>query len=83
MEHVFRRHNYAFFLEFKHFSFHFAKTITSFLKLSFETSRLLVFLLKSLIHLLFVGPSLVKWHSPNHKTSVERNIHATYPPKFY
>lgn len=83
MEHAFRWHRFAFFLEFKHFSFHLAKTVTSFLKLSFEVSRLLVFLLKSLIHLLFVGPSLVKWHSPNHKVSVERNIQASYPPKFF
>ena len=83
MEHAFRWHHYAFFLEFKHFSFHFAKTITSFLKLIFEVTRLTVILLKSLVHLLFVGPTLVKWHSPNHRVEVERSTQVSYPPKFF
>jgi hypothetical protein len=82
MEQMFRRHHYAFFLEFKQFSFHFTKATTSFLKLSWEILRLTVFLLRSLGHLFFVGPSLYLWHSPTQSCPVERNTPVYFPRKF-
>ncbi len=82
MEQMFHRHSYAFFLEFKMFGFYFAKTITSFLKMTFELMRLLVIILRSIWHLLFEGPSLIKWHSPNHYTHVERSTPANFPRMF-
>lgn len=73
MEQTFQQNFFAFFLEFKLFGFYFKKAVTSFLKVNFELLCLLVFLLKSLGHLLFVGPSLYKRHSPTHSTIVERS----------
>ena len=82
MEYVFHRHRFAFFLEFKMFGFYFAKTITSFLKMNFELMRLLVVLLRCLWHLLVEGPSLIKWHSPNHFSHVEKSTQANFPRIF-
>jgi len=83
MEQMFRWHSHAFFLEFREFSFHFLKAIKSFLKIVFELSRLFVVLLRSLAHLFFEGPSLSKWHSPNHKVQVEKFAPMQFPPKIF
>ena len=82
MEHTFQRNFFAFFSEIKLFNFYFQKATTSFLKLNYELACLLVFLLKCLWHLVFEGPSLIKWHSPNHYTHVERSTPANFPRSF-
>lgn len=82
MEHLFRRHNYALFSEFKEFSFYFAKATTSFAKLSWSLTCLTVFCIRSLGHLLFVGPSLYKRHSPYESTIVEKSAPLHFPKSF-
>lgn len=82
MEQMFHRHLFAFFLEFKQFSFYFSKAVTSFLKLSWDIVRLGVFVTRSLSHIVFVGPSLVIRHSPTQVIPVERNSFEHFPRKF-
>lgn len=82
MEQMFHRHLFAFFLEFKQFGFYFSKAVTSFAKLSWDLLRLSVFLLQSMAHILFVGPSMIKWYSPNQMSPVDRNSFEHFPRKF-
>lgn len=82
MEQTFQRNFFALFLEFKQFSFFFTKTLKSFCKLNYELLCLLGFLINCLWHLFFEGPTLYKWHSPNHKTQVERSTPASFPKSF-
>ena len=79
---MFLRHFCVFFLEFKQFSFYFGKAVTSFAKLSFDLLCLGLFFIRSLGHLLFVGPALVKRDSPTHTTPVDRSSNAQFPRKF-
>ena len=82
MEQMFQRNCFVFFSEFRQFSFYFQKTTTSFLKLNWMLVRSCVFLLRSLGHLFFVGPSLYKWHSPYRKVRVEKTLHINQPRLF-
>ena len=79
MEQMFQWNRFAFFLELKQFTYHFARTSTSFGRMLWELARLSVFALRSLGHLLFAGPSLYKWHSPIHKEMVSRNAPVHFP----
>lgn len=79
MEQLFQGYFFTFLLEFKEFSFYFSKATRSFLKLNWKLLTLLVFLLQSLGRLLFVGPVLYKWHSPNKLTLVERSTIMNFP----
>ena len=81
MEQLFQSNRFAFFLEFKEFSYHFLRTSKSFAKLLWELSRLSVFILRSLGHLLFAAPSLYKWHSPTQTEMISRWT-PVHPPRF-